>query len=219
MQALEACAGDLASGVSGHLMQRTSDCKLAAASPASCIGGLISRGVCTLCSTGACFQTRTQPGHVCLQTRPPGALARVLPCAPASAGKEGCCDQKFRRGGKALPRGSPRACLKVDIRSEGLPYVACQSVGPWPQLARFVRQGRAGSWQARWQILTECDGAFGPPRLGVCVACGVGLLLVLAVPTLLALTAVLAGVGCCLCFGCSPWGARRLRTFKSTDQV
>ena len=66
MQALEARAGDLASGVSGHLMQRrTSDCNLAAESPASCMGGLISRSVRTPCSTGACFLTRTQPGRVC----------------------------------------------------------------------------------------------------------------------------------------------------------
>ena len=32
MQALEACAGDLASGVPGHLTQRTSEGDLAAAS-------------------------------------------------------------------------------------------------------------------------------------------------------------------------------------------
>ena len=97
MPALEACAGDLASGVPAHLTQRTSEGILAAASPASCVGGLIGRGVRTTCVTGACFLTRTQPG----------ALARALPCAPNSAGKEGRCDTSSA-GGAGAPPGVPQ---------------------------------------------------------------------------------------------------------------
>ena len=62
-QAQDACAGLLASGVPAHLLQRTSGCDLAAASPASCVGGLSSRGVGIACNSGACFSTRTQPGR------------------------------------------------------------------------------------------------------------------------------------------------------------
>ena len=102
MQALEACAGHLASGVPAHLMQRTRGCDLAAASPASCVRGLGGCNVGTACNSGACFLTRTQLRAL---------VAVRLKCREPD-GKEGpLCSAP---GGQAPSRGSPRACLKVD---------------------------------------------------------------------------------------------------------
>ena len=59
-------------------------------------------------------------------------------------------------GGQAPPRGSPRACLKVDTRSESVARVG----------AGAVREGRAVSCKQRLHC-SSVMGLFGPPRLGV----------------------------------------------------
>ena len=110
MQAVKACAGDLASGVPGHLTQRTKRGR-----PGGCITGLLRGRPCRprrphhLHHRRVFFNTRSA-GACLLANTPSRELAAALPCAPVSAGKEGRCDTNSAGAAGAspgVPQGLP----------------------------------------------------------------------------------------------------------------